>query len=56
MYVEIYRKMYNGVEIQNTVCRRSGIMMRLRIVKSARNEAYKEDDEDNIPHGEKFMK
>ena len=31
-------------------------MMRLRIVKSAINEVDKEDDEDNIPYGKKFLK
>ena len=31
-------------------------MMRLNIVKYARNEAYQEDDEENLPHGTKFLK
>ena len=31
-------------------------MMRLRIVKSARNEEEQEDDEDNLPHGKKMLK
>ena len=38
MYVEMDRKKENGAEIQNAACGRRGIMMRLRIVKSARNE------------------
>ena len=38
MYVEIYRDPENGAEIQNYACGRSGIMMRLRIVNSAKNE------------------
>ena len=37
MYVEIDRKPENGAEIQNSACGQSGIMMRLRIVKSAKN-------------------
>ena len=38
MYVEMERKPENGAEIQNAACRRSGVMMQLRIVKSAKNE------------------
>ena len=56
MYVEMYRKPENGVEIQNAACRRPVIMMRLRMVKSARNEAEHEYDEENLPHGTKFLK
>ena len=45
MYVSMERNTDNGAEIQNAACGRSGIMMRLRIVKSARNEGNQEDDE-----------
>ena len=38
MYVAIEREPENGAEIQNAVCGRSGIMMRIKIVKSAKNE------------------
>ena len=38
IYVEMDRKPENGAEIHNDTCRRSEIMMRLRIVKSARSE------------------
>ena len=31
-------------------------MMRLRIVKSAKNEEERQDERDNIPHGTKVMK
>ena len=31
-------------------------MMRLRIVKSAKNEEEQQDDRDNLPHGTKFLK
>ena len=44
MYVTMYRKLENGEVVQNAACGRSGIMMRLGIVKSTRNEEDKEDD------------
>ena len=44
------------MEIQNAAFGRSGIMMRLRIVKSAKNEEEHQDDEDNILHGTKVLK
>ena len=39
MYMEVARNPDNGAEIQNAECSQSGIMMQLRIVKSAMNEA-----------------
>ena len=45
-----------GAEIQNDACGRSGILMQLKIVKSAGNEEEREDDEVNLPHGTKFLK
>ena len=56
MYVVMERNPENGVEINNAVCKRLGIMMWIRIVKSTRNEADQEDDEYNIPHGTKVLK
>ena len=56
MYVEIYRKPENGEKIQNSVFWRSGIMMRLRILKSAKNEEEQQDDRKNLPHGTKVLK
>ena len=56
MYVAMERKPENGAEIQNSACGRSGIMMRLRIVKSAKNEEEQQDDRDNITHGIKALK
>ena len=56
MYVAIDRKMDNGVEIHNSACGRSGIMIRLGIVKSARHESEQEDDEYNLPHGTHVLK
>ena len=38
MYVAIDRNLENGSDIQNSACGRSGIIMRLRIMKSAKNE------------------
>ena len=31
-------------------------MMRIRIVKSTKNEGYHQDDRDNLPHGKKMLK
>ena len=56
MKVEMYRKPENGEGIHNAAYGQSGFMMRLRIVKSARNEAEHEYDEENLPHGTKFLK
>ena len=44
MYLEMYSKPENGDEIYNAACRRSGIMVRLRFIKSVRNEADQEYD------------
>ena len=56
MYVAKYKKLENGAEIQNSACWRSGIMMWLRIVNSAKNEEDQQDDRDNLPHGTKVLK
>ena len=56
MYVAMYRKTENGAEIQNYACGRSVIMMRLSIVKSAKNEEEQQDDRGNLPHGKKVLK
>ena len=45
MYVEIDRKPENEAEIQNSTYKKSGIMMRLRIVESANNKEDQEYDE-----------
>ena len=54
--VAIYRKPDNGSEIQNATCRRSGIIICLRIFKSARNEEEQKDDEENLIHSIKVQK
>ena len=51
IYVAMDRKTENGAEIHNYACERLGIMMRLRIVKYAKNEESQKYDEDNLPHG-----
>ena len=50
------RKPENGAEIQNSAYGRSGIMMRIRILKSAKNEEEQQYDRDNLPHGTKVLK
>ena len=56
MYVAIDKKPENGVDIHNSAWVRSGIMMRLRIVKYAKNEEEQQEDRDNLPHGTKVLK
>ena len=50
------RNTENEEDIQNYACRRSRIIMWLRIVKSAKNEEEQQYDEENIPHGTKVLK
>ena len=52
----MYRKPENGAEIHNSAYGRSGFMMRLRIVKSARHKTEQEYDKDNLPHGRQVLK
>ena len=56
MYVAMDRKPENGAEIRNAACGWSGVMMRLRIMKSENNEEEHQDDKDNLPHGTKVLK
>ena len=56
MNVAMDRKPENGADIQNAACGRSVIMMRLRMVKSARNETEHKYDEENLSHGTKVLK
>ena len=46
----------NGEKTQNSACGRSEIMMRIRIVKSDKNEEEQQDYRDNLPHGTKVLK
>ena len=57
MYVAIDRKPENGCEIQNAACGRSGVMLRLKIVKTAEEEnASAEADDDGKNHGTNVLK
>jgi Transposase IS4 len=60
MYVTIDRKPENGCEIQNAACSKSGVMIQLKVVKTAEEEASNQeeaDDEDNhLPHGAQVLK
>ena len=57
MYVAIDRKPENGCEIQNAACGRSGVMLRLKIVKTAEEEnASAETDDDGNNHGTNVLK
>ena len=57
MYVAIDRKPENGCEIENAACGHSGVMIRLKIVKTAEEEnasAVTEDNGNN--HGTNVLK
>lgn len=50
-YVAIDRKPENGCEIQNSACGESGVMLRLKLVKTAEAEDLSaNEDEHGIPH------
>lgn len=56
MYVAIDRKPENGCEIQNACCGRSTVMLRLKIVKTAEEEAtHLEEDQVGLLHGTKVL-
>ena len=57
MYVAINRKPENGCEIQNAASGRSGVMIRLKIVKTAEEEnASAVTDDDSNNHGTNVLK
>ena len=57
MYVAIDRKPENGCEIQNAACGHSGVMIRLKIVKTAEEEnASAVTDDDGNNHGTNVLK
>ena len=57
MYVAIDRKPENGCEIQNAACGRSGVMIRLKIVKTAEEEnASAVTDDVSNNHGTNVLK
>ena len=56
-YVAIDRKPENGCEIQNSACGDSGVMLRLKLVKTAEAEDHNvQEDESSIPHGAKILR
>ena len=57
MYAAIDRKQENGCEIQNAACGHSGVMIRLKIVKTAEEEnASAVTDDDGNNHGTNVLK
>ena len=57
MYVEIDRKPENGCEIQSAACGHSGVVIRLKIVKTAEEEnASVVMDDDGNNHGTNVLK
>ena len=57
MNVAIDRKPENGCEIQNGACGHSGVMIRLKIVKTAEEEnASAVTDDDSNNHGTNVLK
>jgi Transposase IS4 len=56
-YVAIDRKPENGCEIQNSACGDSGVMLRLKLVKTVEAEELStNEDEIGIPHGAKVLR
>lgn len=57
-YIAIDRKPENGCEIQNAACGRSGIMMQLKLVKTAEEQdaAHLNTGEDGLMHGTAVLK
>ena len=56
MYVAMDRNTENEADIQNYACRRSRIIMWLRIFKSKRNEVEQEDEEEKLTNFTKVLK
>ena len=57
MYVAINRKLENGCEIQNAACGHSGVMIQLKVVKTAEEEnASAVTDDDGNNHGTNVLK
>ena len=57
MYVAIDRKPENGCEIQNSACGKSGVMLRLKLVKHAESEEqHTLVGSDNLLHGTSILK
>lgn len=56
-YVTMDRNPNNGCEIQNSACRESGVMLHLKLVETAENEAtHVEEEEDGLLLGTRVLK
>lgn len=57
MYIAIDRKPENGCEIQNAACSKSGVMLRLLVVKGAEDsELHMQDNNEGLAHGTAILK
>ena len=57
MYIDIDRKPENGCEIQNSACGKSGLMMRILIIKSADDlDLHTLDNDEGIAHSTSILK
>jgi Transposase IS4 len=57
MYIAIDRKPENGCEIQNAACAKSGVMIRLKLVKTAEEErTHTQEGNDGLLHGTIILK
>ena len=57
MYIAIDRKPESGCEIQNSACGKSGVMLRLKIVKHVESEdLHLVEGPDELPHGTSVLK
>ena len=57
MYVAIDRKPESGCEIQNSACGKSGVMLRLKVVKHIESEdLHLVEGPDELPHGTSVLK
>ena len=57
MNVAIDRTPECGIEIQNSACGRSGMIMKLQIVKHIESEdLHMIEGPDNVPHGTRILK
>ena len=57
-YIVIYKNPENGCEIQKSACGRSGVMLRLRLVKTAekRETEHANAGDDGLLHGTQVLK
>ena len=58
MYIAIDRNPKNGCEIQNSTCGRSGVMLRLKLVKTVEEceTEHVNADDDGLLHGTQVLK